>query len=305
MITNRNYKDDYLKIMDFLREMHKLNDNQNCWLPQKWEYTENFIDKLNIERGGKGWYPYIHIWEEDGKIVAVCHNESDKTAFMEIRSGYERLYDEMLDWAEKNIGNYSFGKDENKKLNVHSLQSMDYRNNELQRRGYKRDLECCYQNYQLTSENTYNPKLPDGYEFVDKRDVHDPRARQFAVHKGFHPQDEFPEKCPESFIDMEKAPLFRDDLELMVKYNDQYIALCVIWVDQDTNTALFEPVSTHPEHQGKGIGKQMIIEGLRRLKEMGVNKVYVESYNDSRKEFYNKCGFTTYDADWNWTKEIE
>ncbi|MCL2513965.1 MAG: GNAT family N-acetyltransferase [Oscillospiraceae bacterium] len=165
-----------------------------------------------------------------------------------------------------------------------------------------------YQNYQYINSKTFDPVLPDGFEFACHYDVKDDYVRQYAVHKGFHPNDEFP--APEAyvipFLNTEKAPMFDGNLEIMLKdkLRNKYIGMGIFWHNRATNTALLEPMSIHPEYQCKNLGYNLVQEGLRKLKDMGAEKVYVEAFNSKRRNFYNKCGFITYDCVWNWTKNI-
>ena len=293
MITSRSYSDDYENIVRFLEEAYKENNNQDCWLPQKWEYTEYLVDKLHRERDNTPcWHNNIRIWEENNAIIAVAHTESDDSIFIEIKKGYENLYPKILDWCEENISNDC-------QVSVFTLESMKYREEELKRRGYKKEIEISedkdkgqYQNCQCLNSKTYETTLPYGFEIVCHYDVKDDYVRQYAVHKGFHPNDEFP--APDAyvipFLSMEKAPMFDGNLELMIKdiSENKYVGMVVFWYNKETNTAMLEPMSIHPEYHGKGLGYGLIMEGLRRLKKMGVNKVYVESFNSNRKAFYNK-----------------
>lgn len=289
-IISRLYQQtDYQKIIDFLREILLIEDKRTCWLPQKWEYSEYLVNQLNLDlcNEAKSWHSKIRIWEENDKIVAICHNEADTSAFFEIREGYEYLFKDMLEWAEKNIA---------QELYVFTFNSLEYQQKSLIERGYKLVEEPTYQNVQFTIDNEYSPILPDGFNFVDANDIKDINIRQMAVHRGFHPEDiKSNKKYINSFKNMELAPMFRPELEIMVKKEEICIAMIVAWIDEETNTALIEPMSVHPEYQNKGIGKQLVLEALRRLKNKKINTVYVESYNDNRKTFYNKCGFTTYD----------
>lgn len=50
---------------------------------------------------------------------------------------------------------------------------------------------------------------------------------------------------------------------------------------------ILSPVAVHTEHQGKGIGQQLIKYGINRLKEEGVELVM--TYGDP--DFYSKVGF--------------
>ncbi|MBP6964669.1 MAG: GNAT family N-acetyltransferase [Armatimonadetes bacterium] len=269
MIASRPYSDDYDRIMDFLREMYLRTKIQRCWLPQKWEYAEYLVNPMYMEPAGGGWphwHTSIRIWEEDGRIVAVCHNKSGNDAFLQIRPGYEHL------------------------------------NDRLASRGYPRDDGGQYFNAQYLDKD-YIPQLPEGYSFADGCQVEDQLDRQNAVSEGF---DHGPAReVSAGFASMEKAPLFRPDLEIMTRHSDGTLSsFCVVWYDPAINIGMFEPVATHPDHRRLGLGREMLTEGLRRLKAIGAERAFVESYGDNRKAFYNSAGFETFDNDRHWTKRF-
>lgn len=302
MITSRPFENDYNNIMDFLREIYFETRTQKCWLPQRWEYAEHFVNHLYIERGWDDWEKYIHIWEENDKIVAVCHKESETDVFLQIRPKYEYLAQEMLDFAENMIA--IKGENGKKHLTVWSTESNKYLNDALTERGYSRGDDGSYFNVQkLNSE--YIPNLSSGYRFVNANEIINPKERNQTVHRGFHPDDKPLDVVTNSFLMMERAPLFKAELELMTQYKDGTLtSFCCIWYDEKTQTGMFEPVCTHINHRRKGLGREMIIEGLRLLKEIGATHAYVASYGDERKAFYNSAGFVTFDKDRYWTKEI-
>jgi len=72
-----------------------------------------------------------------------------------------------------------------------------------------------------------------------------------------------------------------------------------------TALAWFEPVATHPEHQGKGIGKAIILEGLKRLKELGAKTAYVSTRGLNQSKFYKSVGFIEFDKYREWVKLIK
>ena len=45
-----------------------------------------------------------------------------------------------------------------------------------------------------------------------------------------------------------------------------------IWFDPVNAVGLFEPVGTHPDFQGQGLGKAVMAEGLRRMKAAGMRR---------------------------------
>lgn len=302
MVTFRRYANDYCAIMSFLREVYLQTRTQHCWLPQRWEYAEHAVNPMYMARGDDNWQRYIGIWEENGRIVGISHKEEGNNAFLQIRPGYDSLTDEMLDFAEAVIAIQTAGG--KKRLNVWSRQSDTHRNERLISRGYTRGDDGNYYNAQTLSGRLV-PQLPDGYSLVSAVEETDALRRVNAGHIGFHPEEEALREVPEHFAKMEQAPLFRPELELMTQYRDGTLtSFCVVWYDEMTKTGMFEPVATHPDHRRLGLGKLMLLEGLRRLQAMGAERAFVESYGDHRKAFYNSAGFQTYDKDWHWMKDL-
>jgi len=66
-------------------------------------------------------------------------------------------------------------------------------------------------------------------------------------------------------------------------------------VDKSTSTAFIEPVSTREKYRHKGLGSAMMLGIILRLKQIGIKKCYVNSY-DWRRQFYNAAGFKTEDG---------
>jgi|LGOV01.1.fsa_nt_gb GNAT superfamily N-acetyltransferase len=179
-----------------------------------------------------------------------------------------------------------------------------FSNDRLTARGYTRGEDGNYYNIQYL-DMEYIPQLPNRYVFTCATEVKDALSRHIAVYNAFHPGAGSPKVVPDSFLKMEKAPLFRPEFEIMTQCQDGTLtSFCVVWYDEKTKTGMFEPVATHPNHRKLGLGKAMLIEGLRRLKAIGANRACVESCGDNRKAFYNSAGFETYDKDCYWTKEF-
>jgi putative acetyltransferase len=57
---------------------------------------------------------------------------------------------------------------------------------------------------------------------------------------------------------------------------------------QRVSTAILAPLAVHPEYQGQGIGRQLIVEGLKLLKATGVDLVFVLGHPG----YYPKYGFS-------------
>lgn len=301
MVTTIMYqKGDYQKIMNFLGEMYAIHQNQHCWLPARWEYTEYHVNPLYIERGWLSWEPFIRIWEDEGRIVGISHVEDTCNAFLQIRPDYRQLEPEMIEWAEQNIAKPT-SNGINMKIKIWVNDSDEYRQGLLAQRGYRKGKTCNYMNVQ-DIDGEYEPQLSDGYVLRSMAEDVDLLKRLNVIHKAFHPESEYPELTG-SFLKMLTAPMYRPDLDIVTEYRDGSLgSACIVWYDSTLQIGMFEPVGTHPEHQRKGLGKAVLIEGLRRLKQLGAKKVYVESYGDERYAFYCSAGFKAYDKDYPWEK---
>jgi mycothiol synthase len=56
---------------------------------------------------------------------------------------------------------------------------------------------------------------------------------------------------------------------------------------------LFEPVGTHPEFQGRGLGKAVTAEGLRRMQAAGMRRASLgfNPNNGAARALYTSLGF--------------
>ena len=56
---------------------------------------------------------------------------------------------------------------------------------------------------------------------------------------------------------------------------------------------LFEPVATHPDFQGKGLGKAVMAEGLRRMQAAGMRRAVLgfDPHNVAALALYTSTGF--------------
>ena len=63
-------------------------------------------------------------------------------------------------------------------------------------------------------------------------------------------------------------------------------------------------MGTAPEHQRRGLGKAVIYEGLRRLKDLDAEMAFVGSGSDQASAFYTSIGFTERDKSEMWVKDL-
>lgn len=95
-----------------------------------------------------------------------------------------------------------------------------------------------------------------------------------------------------------RCSLYRADLDLLVLTDDDEVAAYgLFWPDPVTRVGLVEPMRTEDAHQGLGLGRAVLTEGLRRLVAAGSTRLKV-SYvagNEPAERLYLGVGFVPTD----------
>lgn len=104
-------------------------------------------------------------------------------------------------------------------------------------------------------------------------------------------------------------PLYRGDLDLVVETaQGDLAAYCVVWWDPVTKASEFEPVGTVERFRGRGYGKAVLLEGLRRLGALGTEHATVISGmdpdNEPARRLYRSAGFKPAFTFEEWKKPI-
>jgi mycothiol synthase len=117
--------------------------------------------------------------------------------------------------------------------------------------------------------------LPDGFTVQGVSNLDDGRLRAAVLHSAFRPTGDWEEFWAEyrQFIG---SAVYDGERDLFVRSPDgRGASACTIWFDPVNGVGLFEPVGTHPDFQGKGLGKTVMAEGLRRMKAAGMRRAIV------------------------------
>jgi predicted N-acetyltransferase YhbS len=64
--------------------------------------------------------------------------------------------------------------------------------------------------------------------------------------------------------------------------------------------SMLEPVCTHPDFRQMGLGRAVVIEGIRRAAALGAEKICV----GSGQRFYEAIGFQKKTISYRWTKKF-
>ena len=307
-VTMRRYQkdEDYHSIRTFLRDVLLINERrQVSWDVARFDYWR-WHGILNMKDGTLE--TDVFLWETpDGELAAVLNREAPGSVFLQIHPDFRsrELEAEMLAVAEQHL---TVDTDDGRRSLHVWVEAEEVQFREIvQRYGYSLSTahKSEHQRQRILSEPIVPAPAAEGYTIRSLGDIDEHSARCRASFRAFHPND--PKERFEDgwYHNVQKAPLYRRDLDLVAEApNGEIAAFATIWFDEYTLTGLFEPVGTMPEYQRLGLGKAILTEGLLRLKRLGTVLAYVESYTESAHKLYESVGFRTYRVLEPWSKVV-
>ncbi|MBN2146406.1 MAG: GNAT family N-acetyltransferase [Anaerolineales bacterium] len=137
------------------------------------------------------------------------------------------------------------------------------------------------------------PNLPEGYCVRSSSGIAEVEARAAAQYGAFGSSAPF-DRYVARFERFMQSPVYAPDLDVVAAAPDGSIgAFSIIWIDPVNRLGSFEPVGTHPDFRRKGLGKAVMLEGLRRLQAQGMAQVAVCTSQDNMPaiKLYESLGF--------------
>lgn len=273
-IAFRTYRHpaDYGDIDEFLVRHYLPGNADGNWIEPAWEYM-NFHPCLDSPVLAK-----IGIWEAEGQIVAVAHNESQAgEAFFQFHPDYRALRTEMLAYAEQNLAGVDDAGRETLRVYVNDndpeFQAL------VQRRGYRRepdhDRPMC--KFEIPSPFP-TIHLADGFHLTSLAEEPDWAKVHRVLWRGFDNGEDPPVSAAEfdSRRRMFDTPTARRDLKIAVRApNGEFAAFCGMFYEPVNKFAYVEPVATDPAYRRRGLGKAAVLEGIRRCGRLGAEAAYV------------------------------
>ncbi len=296
MIVKKKYVHDrdYEKTNQLLYNSFKLDKNLN-WLQPRWEYM-HYHSAINTEE-----YKHLATWHDKEKLVAIIHHEHGLgKAYLEVKSGYDNLKEEMIIHAENNL----LGETEQQKyLDVYCREFDKVTNEILKNRGYtriKHDSPWLIMT-KIDPQDVEIPSLPEGYKLIGLDEENDLAKIDRVLWRGFNHEGE-PDGDLSGRERMQSAPNYNLYLNVVIQHisSGNYVSYSGSWYDPVNKIGLIEPVATDPDFRKKGLGKIAVLECVKRLGELGAHTVYVES----GIPFYQKIGFKPVYKTHIWHKEF-
>jgi ribosomal protein S18 acetylase RimI-like enzyme len=217
----------------------------------------------------------IGLWEAGGVLVGAVHGEGGGDAFLELDPAWRDLEPAMLDWAEAHLAAVHDGR---RRLEVVAWAADERRVAALRARGYVRGAEVWARRLTLDGRPIPVPEVAAGYRLRTTSRAtlgHDAAGIAGLLNASFrrslHTAAEY-----RTFAT--RSPSFRHDLNLVAEAPDGSFAAHVgLTLDEANRHGIVEPVCTHPEHRRHGLARALILEGMRRLGDLGARTCDVET----------------------------
>lgn len=267
-----------------------------------WVWAKDF-DALNQYRryrhwfvdgrlAGWGWVYLPHrIRRSDGKVRDV------RTANLIWQTHPDRpeLLPEILDWYDGVAG------DVDRLLTVQAG-DVDARDN-VAAHGYEVDAESAaddgfwVQFNQRDLTDLPDPVLPNGFRFRTAEDVS--VADAVMAHRDAWYPSSFTEVALER---VRRTWPYRADLHVLLQAPDGTLAAtAIIWLDDVTRTAEFEPVGTHREFRRQGLGTALQLHGMHLARAAGASRMLVACLgapaHPAARNMYYGVGFREFTRD--------
>ncbi len=268
---------DYFRVREFLVRYGYCFFTYARW---DWMAYHSYLDKKNI---GK-----IGVWEDDSKVVAIATFDCWLgNTYLVTSPEYRGLLPHMLNYAEENL---NLG-------NSFRIVIPDS-DQEFQSIAAGRDYIATYESesdavfYPDQTSTAYT--LPEGFVITDLSKSFDPRQYFRILWRGFNHEidgeGKFDEVWNPNDADLGFCEQPAHDMSLKVAVvapDGNFAAFCGMWYDCDAGFAVIEPVATDPDYRLRGLGRAVVLEGIRRVEERGAKKIYV----GSTQQFYYSIGF--------------
>jgi mycothiol synthase len=305
-IELRSYQgeNDYWRIRSFLRAVFLLNDRrEHSWPVARLDYWRwHFIQNCRVCESVQD---ATVIWQTaGGRIAAVLtgFGAGEIRLHVDPRVRTTELEAEMLAAAEQR---FSFaGRDGSRIVYLPVDWDDALRHQALTQRGYVKQRGISNKWHRDLELPVPEAPLAPGYVVRSMGDVGEHPARSWASWRAFH--DDEPDEAYDGdwswIANVQAGPLYRRDLDVVAATPaGEIAAFCTIYYDDATRSAVCVLVGTAAEHQRRGLGKAVTLEGFRRLQRMGCTRVFATGY-DARANALYRSVMDTYDLWETWLK---
>lgn len=267
---------DYHKVREFFIKLGYAEFTYARW---DWMITHSYLDKSAV---GK-----IGIWEEDNKIVGVATFDCQLgNSYCLVLPEHSVVKKEMFLYAKDNLAKED-------KLNI-IISDNDSKFQDIAAdNGFIATEQKENDSIFYLEKTSTSYELPEGFTITSMKKTYDLYQYKRVLWKGFNHElnGEGDFTFTHEVEEAVKEEMMRPNVDLNLKIavvapDGSFVSYCGMWYDTDADFAVIEPVATDPDYRKMGLGKVAVLEGIRRVGELGANKVLV----GSSQQFYYSIG---------------
>ena len=236
------------------------------------------------------------LWFDGDKVVAFVYYENPVTdIYFNVRKGYEFLADELFDYAISSMPHF------NNEQQFVLFDGQQFLKDAAAKRGFKQVYE--WNEGIFNFKNELNYELPEGYHFVDPKDMDIVKCSKLCWYgfghgdKGeFKDWDKYddsmdwtPAKSHKGALSRILTPSPHDSSQyniVIADKNEEYVCFSGMWWVPQNQLAYMEPLCTHPDHRKKGLASAALSLHYKRMKALGATHM-----TGGGDPFYQKLGY--------------
>ncbi len=296
-IQARPYRDH----ADLVRMQHLVMVGRQANIPASYMHPGSLAWATQYPPADQAMHHNLRLWERVDREPPTleawaihAHNEGSFDLFVHPSLHgtpvHEMIMDEYVTWAETRARTAGLTK-------LWPFWAMDYDTvlvRLMKARGFVTVQEGLPAPlFERTLDELPTIRLPEGFTVQEVRNLEDGRLRAQVTHAAFSYTAEW-EAYAAEYAQFIRSAVYDGARDLFVRSPDgRGASACTIWLDAVNGVGLFEPVATHPDFQGKGLGKAVMAEGLRRMKAAGMRRAVVgfDPNNVAALALYTSLGF--------------
>jgi len=295
-IRDYHFDEDLDKGRRFLGDIFNLTGQLYTWVPTRLENERYGPCGSEEEREDD---TKLRIWEyvdEKGpSIVALTILEPYGYFWINVHPDHEELTRKIIPAIEEQRKQASKGDEEELKIGIPVPMSFETRIDYLREFGYEDGGLCEHNRIRPLDLPPPAFQPPEGYT-----------VRHVKLPEDFEPYSDvvntvfshcgMTEKLAMLYTE---AEFYNDELDLVVEAPDgSFAAFVTVRIDPLTRMAELEPVGTHPDHRGLGLGKAVCAEGIRRVQKYDPSCIVIlgAASTEGATKLYDSLGFTKEDV---------
>ncbi len=278
--------EDYAQVRAFLIRLGYAEFTYARW---DWMATHSCLDKSAVGR--------IGIWEDSHALIGIATFDCRLgTAFCLALPEYSALKKEMLLYAKNRLS-------KNGQFSV-VISDKDYGFQDIAADlGFTATEEREYDAVFYLDKTSAAYRLPEGFHITSMKETFDLYQYRRVLYKGFN--HELNGEGEFRFSDQDKQEagdeMNRPNVDLSLKIaavspEGNFVSYCGMWYNPAGGYAVIEPVATDPAYRRMGLGKAVVLEGIRRVGLLGAKTALV----GSSQQFYYQIGLRPYASSTIW-----